>query len=76
MVFQPMRLAIDAVTGHRRGLLPRVFTLTDGGRTLHWRFLFCGARCHPDITQDAFPLGSMVALCCPDFPLGPFEAER
>ena len=28
MVFQPMRLAIVRVTATRRGLLPRVFTLT------------------------------------------------
>ena len=28
MVFQPMRLAITPVTRTRRGLLPRVFTLT------------------------------------------------
>ena len=28
MVFQPMRLAIVCVTATRRGLLPRVFTLT------------------------------------------------
>ena len=28
MVFQPMRLAIVCVTASRRGLLPRVFTLT------------------------------------------------
>ena len=82
MVFQPMRLAIVCVTATRRGLLPRVFTLTShltikGGlfsvalavtRTINFYLLIVN---YP----SAFPLGSMVARAARTF-LSATGAER
>ena len=56
LVFQPMRLAIVPVTVTRRGLLPRVFTLTQSLALTHratvGRCLFCGAVCRCIVFGD------------------------
>ena len=74
LVFQPMRLAIVAVTGARRGLLPRVFTLAfckvadlamaplQKAVYSLWRSLWLLGYPH-----SLFPLGSMVARAARTF---------
>ena len=59
-----------AVTGTRRGLLPRVFTLTLSGGIFSVALSVA-----PPLQAQPLPVRKHGGSCCPDFPLG-ISAQR